>query len=61
MFQLMDPNACYKRWLDAVASGDHDEARDAWRDLARWLRSGGFAPTWTAKQEHAFRCWTPAA
>jgi hypothetical protein len=55
----MDPDECFKRWAVASASGDDEEAAESWRDLAGWLRGGGFAPAWTAAQEHAFRCWAP--
>jgi len=56
----MDPNACWRRWQHAVAANEHEEAREAWQDLAAWIRMGGFEPGWTESQKHAFRCWMPA-
>jgi len=61
----MDPDACLERWAFAVADGDNDEASKAWRDLARWLRNGGFEPSaWKGpkgeKARHEFRSWVPA-
>ena len=55
----MDPNACYHRWSVACAENDMDEASEAWRDLAGWIRNGGFAPDWTERQAAAFRDWAP--
>jgi hypothetical protein len=40
----MDPNACWKRFLDACAIDDNFEAFDALCDLTAWLRKGGFPP-----------------
>lgn len=40
----MDPNACWKRFVDAVQDGDADEAENAAADMAAWLRKGGFVP-----------------
>lgn len=40
----MDPNACYKRLVDALADGDVREASDAADDLYDWLRKDGFVP-----------------
>jgi hypothetical protein len=40
----MDPNACLKRWRDAIASKDSEESDNARRDLATWLGRGGFQP-----------------
>lgn len=42
----MDPNACLARMLDAIVSGDKDEAIDAASDLNEWLARGGFEPDW---------------
>lgn len=41
----MDPNACFRRILDAIADQDIDEYCAAFADLAAWLERGGFAPT----------------
>lgn len=55
----MDPTACWRRWLAAVEAGDDEEARDAWRDLTRWMRADGFAPAWTPTEEATFKSWVP--
>jgi hypothetical protein len=40
----MDPNATWKRFLDACDSADFHEAQDALEDLCEWLTKGGFPP-----------------
>jgi len=40
----MDPQACLERWRDATLAGRAAESREAMRDLAGWLRNGGFWP-----------------
>lgn len=42
----MDPNAVLRRWRDAVAVGDIEEALDAAAALGTWMSRGGFAPDW---------------
>jgi hypothetical protein len=41
----MDPNACWRRILEAVVDGDQAEVDQAMRDLWDWCVLGGFAPT----------------
>lgn len=44
----MDPQACFRIWLDAypwTAGVDRRCAFDAESDLAEWRARGGFAPT----------------
>lgn len=41
----MDPDACFDRWMYAVARGDKEEACEAWYDLRDWLSRGGFYPS----------------
>lgn len=50
----MDPQACFERWMYAVARGDASEARDAYEDLSEWLRRGGFEPKWSAEMRRQF-------
>lgn len=40
----MDPNACFRRLMDAMADNDREEYQAAFADLATWLEKGGFAP-----------------
>lgn len=40
----MDPNACWKRLLEAIVDGDTDEARDAAEDLTEWVAKGASVP-----------------
>jgi len=40
----MDPTACLKRFLDASADQDRDEAMEALAELGDWLNMGGFLP-----------------
>jgi hypothetical protein len=47
----VDPDACYRRWVDAKFPS---ERREAWHDLKRWLDRGGFEPAWTALQKRNF-------
>ena len=42
----MDPNACLKRFINALKEGDLDETHEAYEDLRNWIRRGGFEPTW---------------
>lgn len=42
----MDPNAVLRRWTNAVAARDIDEALDAASALGTWMSRGGFAPEW---------------
>ena len=49
----MDPDACLARHWAALAEGDLAEAREAARDLKRWIASGGFEPTWDADERAA--------
>lgn len=41
----MDPQACWRRILEAVEDRDQAEVDQAMRDLWDWCASGGFAPT----------------
>ena len=43
----MDPNACWHRYLAAIAASqpDEDEATEALQDLIQWLNVGGHPPT----------------
>lgn len=50
----MDPNACLRRFLDALNERDHREAREAHNDLLIWLRRGGFEPDWTPEERARF-------
>jgi hypothetical protein len=50
----MDPDACYRRFLDAQASGDLLDAQLACRDLCQWIDRGGFMPAWSADERKAF-------
>ena len=56
---LVDPQACYDRWRFARMQGDKEEAAEAWRDLNRWIRNGGFDPDWSPKERDEFRDWDP--
>ena len=47
----MDPNACWRRILEAVAAEDQAEVDAAMRDLWDWCVRGGFAPTDTGFQD----------
>lgn len=40
----MDPQATFRRILEAQAANDRDEFDQAFKDLADWLRRGGIAP-----------------
>lgn len=40
----MDPDACWKRALEAIEASDLDEAIAALEDLCTWLGKGGFHP-----------------
>ena len=40
----MDPQATFRRILEAQAANDRDEFDQAFHDLAEWLKRGGFAP-----------------
>jgi hypothetical protein len=50
----VDPNACLERFLNALSDGDYREAFEARRELANWLKNGGFAPDWTPESRSAF-------
>jgi hypothetical protein len=52
----LDPNACLKRFLDALEDADASEAYEAHLDLSVWLDRGGFEP---ADREGLakFRAW----
>jgi len=41
----MDPQACWRRILEAVEDNDQAEVDGALRDLWDWFVRGGFAPT----------------
>lgn len=43
----MDPNACLRRFKEALAEHDRAEAVYAASDLRDWLLNGGFEPDWT--------------
>jgi hypothetical protein len=40
----MDPQATFRRILDAMHDNDSDSFHEAFDDLANWLKRGGFAP-----------------
>lgn len=40
----MDPIACWKRLINALADGDVNESIDAAEDLATWVGKGGDVP-----------------
>jgi hypothetical protein len=40
----LDPNACWKRLIDALMEGDGGEAGDAAVDLGQWIINEGFKP-----------------
>lgn len=40
----MDPHATFLRLLDALQQRDTEDARQAFEDLADWIKSGGFVP-----------------
>jgi hypothetical protein len=43
----VDPTATLQQWLEAVLSGDEDEAGKARRDYAAWREHGGYAASGT--------------
>jgi hypothetical protein len=49
----MDPNAVLQRFLDALASGDRDEATTALSNLQAWIAKGGFLPADPRKSAYA--------
>lgn len=56
----MDPQACFDRWLRAIAKNEIEEAQEAAEDLRTWLRMGGFKPpSWVGDpdQERIFNEW----
>lgn len=40
----MDPTACLRELLDALADEDRDTAVERAEDLRNWLNGGGFLP-----------------
>jgi len=40
----MDPEACYKRFCNALTEGDVQDAAFAAEDLTNWFRKAGFVP-----------------
>lgn len=50
----MDPNACYLRWMSAIADEDSEEAAEAYNALRAWLERGGFEPSWTPSERRTF-------
>ena len=50
----MDPDACYRRYRNAMKASDWQEAIEARRDLLAWLRRGGFEPKWSAALKRKF-------
>lgn len=38
----MDPQACFQRFIDAVANGDYGEAYEAMYDYLAWTEANGF-------------------
>jgi hypothetical protein len=54
----MDPNACFARFLSAALADDFPTALSAAEDLAAWMSSGGFEPTWPRGwSRDVFRAW----
>ncbi len=51
----MDPDACFSELLDALATGEGDEAHDHADDLLGWLDRGGFFPGGGKLRESAIR------
>lgn len=48
---MMDPRECLKAIHEALRDGCRGEARDHARDLAKWVRRGGFSPDWSEYPE----------
>jgi hypothetical protein len=46
----VDPNATWRRLLDALRGNDYMEARAGARDLLDWLGKGGFLPRVTGDE-----------
>ncbi len=42
---IMDPNAALTEMRNAIAEGDHAQAREIALGLIQWLDMGGFPPT----------------
>ena len=40
----MDPKAAWRELTDALASGNHDTAKERAEALIDWIRNGGFNP-----------------
>ena len=68
----MDPNACYKKWLNNVVTANDrydasprdrrealDTAIEAAQDLADWIAKGGFLPKDLQSSENmgVFQAW----
>lgn len=51
----MDQNAALKRWRNAMACEDWQDAADARRALLQWLSMGGAAPAWHPGEEQQMR------
>ena len=51
----MDPAACVREFLSALARRDIDAAHEACRNLREWVARGGFIPYgWTREEMSAF-------
>lgn len=42
----MDPDQALLDWARAVLAEDREAANDAHENLSRWMRGGGFEPSW---------------
>ncbi len=50
----MDPNACFRQFLQALDDNDLDLAIEYRVSLREWLDKGGFAPDWTKEEKDRF-------
>lgn len=55
---IMDPNAAYELFVEAMADGRREDVYNHGSDLAGWLRKGGFEPQWTSDERDVFISWT---
>jgi len=55
----MDPNATLQRFIEALISGDRQDAREAHQDLTEWLARGGFEPKAWKKHRKMFQAFNP--
>ncbi len=56
---LVDPNAMYRNWLQALARSREDLAVDEADNLVEWIVSGGSEPSWGGRDSRdSFILWS---